>query len=194
MKIRTIAIVMGTLLLVPALWSQVSSTGAQSPARIGTISLRVAILNTAEGKQASQELQTQFASRSAELQNMQEQMQDLQTRLQAGPTLSDEERDRLQRQGERLTRTLQQKQQYFQEDLNAAQQDVMNNIGQKMADVLSKYSKENGYTVVLDTSSQDTPVVYAVPQLDITQEIIRTYDQAHPVRASTITPAKPVTP
>ena len=57
---------------------------------------------------------------------------------------------RLQREGERLTRTFQRKQQYFQDDVNVAQQDVINNIGRKLVDVLSQYSKENGYSVILD--------------------------------------------
>jgi Skp family chaperone for outer membrane proteins len=72
--------------------------------------LQTAIVETAQGEQASAELQTQFAARSAELQSLQQQIEDLQARLQSGqPTLSDEERGRLQRDGERLTRTFQRK-------------------------------------------------------------------------------------
>jgi outer membrane protein len=121
MKIRTIAVCIGALLSVSAVRSQMSGTGTQLPSKVGTISLQTAIVDTAEGKQASAELQAQFASRSAELQNLQKQIESLQTRLQSGQaTLSDEERERLQREGERLSHTFQRKQQYFQEDLNAA--------------------------------------------------------------------------
>jgi hypothetical protein len=57
------------------------------------ISLQAAVVGTAEGKQASAELQTQFAARSAELQNLQKQIEDPQAKLQSGQaTLSDEER------------------------------------------------------------------------------------------------------
>lgn len=120
MKIRTIAVCFVALLSVPAIRSQVSSTGAQLPSKVGTISLQTAIVGTAEGKQASAELQTQFAPRSAELQSLQKQIESLQSRLQSGQaTLSDEERERLQREGERLTHTVQRKQQYFQQDLTA---------------------------------------------------------------------------
>ena len=193
MKTRWIGIAVGALLLVPAIWSQVSSPTGPASSKVATMSLHAAIVNTAEGKQASNELQAQFASRSAELQNTQKQIQDLQTKLQSGATLSDPEREKLQRDGERLSRTFQRKQQNFQDDLNAAQQDVINNIGRKLVDVVSQYSKQNGYSVILDTSAQQSPVIYAAPQVDVTQDIIRLYDQGHPVKAST-PPAKPTTP
>ena len=37
----------------------------------------------------------------------------------------------------------------------------MNRIGRKMMVILDKYSKENDYAVIFDTSAQQTPVVYA---------------------------------
>jgi outer membrane protein len=97
--------------------------------------------------------------------------------------LSDEEKSRLQREGDQLTRTFQRKQQEFQDDTNDAQQDVVNRIGRKLVDVLNKYSKENGYSIVLDDSSQQTPVIFAANQIDVTQDIIRLYDQSYPVKA-----------
>jgi outer membrane protein len=150
------------------------------------INVQAAIAGTAEGKQAAAELQSQFAPRTTELQNLQKQGQDLSARLQNGQTtLNDEEKARLQRQLDQLNRTFQRKQQEFQEDTNEAQQDVVNRIGRKMIDVLDKYSKENSYSVILDESSQQTPVIYASNQVDVTQEIIRLYDQAYPVKTAT---------
>lgn len=192
MNMRSFSIGVIALPLVPAIWSQVGSTGAPAPSKVGTISLQAAIVNTAEGKQASAELQTQFAARSTELQNLQKQIKDIQAKLQSRQqVLSEGESGRLRSEAERLTGTLQRKQQYFQEDLNAAQQDMMNNIGPKLADVLSKYSKENGYSVILDTSSQQTPVVYGAPQVDVTEEITKLYDQSHPAKSTPTTTPKP---
>lgn len=195
MNMRSFSIGVIALPLVPAIWSQVGSTGAPAPSKVGTISLQAAIVNTAEGKQASAELQTQFAARSTELQNLQKQIKDIQAKLQSRQqVLSEGESGRLQREAERLTGTLQRKQQYFQEDLNAAQQNMMNNIGPKLAEVLSKYSKENGYSVILDTSSQQTPVVYGAPQVDVTEEITKLYDQSHPAKSTPTTTPKPTPP
>jgi|ERR1022692_153933 outer membrane protein len=193
MKIRAVVMVLAALFMTPAIWAQASSAAPQAPTKIGVINVQAAIASTAEGKQAGAELQSQFAPRTTELQNLQKQIQDLQGRLQAGQTtLSDEEKARLQRQGDLLTRGFQRKQQEFQDDTNEAQQEVVNRIGRKLVDVLDKYAKENGYGVVLDTSSQQASVIYAANQIDVTQDIIRLYDQSYPVKAGAAT--TPTTP
>ncbi len=61
---------------------------------------------------------------------------------------------------------------------------MLNRIGKKLIDVIDKYSKENGYGIILDTSAQQTPVMWAANQIDITQDIVRLYDQSYPVKAS----------
>ena len=68
-----------------------------------------------------------------------------------------------------------------------------------MVDVLDRYARENGYTMVLDSSAQNTPILYASTQIDVTQDIVRLYDSAYPVKGGP-TPAqqkpaaKPATP
>jgi hypothetical protein len=49
---------------------------------------------------------------------------------------------------------------------------------------LDKYSRENGYAIIFDTSAQSTPVIYAANQIDITQDIIRLYDQNYPAKSA----------
>ena len=182
MKIRAIVPVVAGLLMTPAVWAQAASP-APTAGKVGVINIQAAIASTAEGKQAAAELQSQFTPRMNDLQNTQKQIEDLRSRLQAGQsTLSDEEKARLTREGDQLTRTYQRKQQELQDDTNDAQQEVVNRIGRKLVDILNKYSKENGYAVVLDDSSQQTPVIYAANQIDVTQDIIRLYDQSYPVK------------
>src|SRR5579862_3012471 len=171
------------LLTMPAAWAQSAAAPAGS-AKVGVINVQIAITSTAEGKQAAAELQSKFAPRQTELDNMRKQLDDLQTRLRTGQTtLSDDEKARLAREGDILTRTYQRKQQEAQDDFNDEQQDVVNRIGRKMMTILDKYSKDNGYAIIFDTSAQQTPVVFAANQIDVTQEIIRLYDQNYPVKA-----------
>lgn len=175
------------LLITAPAWGQ-----AAAGTKLGVINVRQAIVSTAEGKQASAELQSQFASRQNELENMNKQINDLRQRLSAGnATLSDDEKARLTRQGETLARQLQRKQDEYQEDVNAAQSEVIDRIGRKMLDVLDRYARENGYSAVLDTSQQNTPILYASNQIDVTQEIVKLYDQAYPIKGATAAPAKP---
>jgi outer membrane protein len=198
MKIRLAVPALAACLIVPAVWAQVSGAGAAAAMpqlKLAVINVQVAITSTAEGKQAAAELQSQFAPRQTELDNMRKQIEDLQTRLRTGSTtLSDEEKARLAREGDQMTRAYQRKQQESQDDFNDAQQDVVNRIGRKMMEVLDKHAKENGYAIVFDTSSQQTPVIYAANQIDVTQEIIRLYDQNYPVKTGSATTPKPAAP
>jgi outer membrane protein len=182
MKMRLAVPALGIFLAAPIMWAQ--SGGAAAPAKVGVINVQVAITSTAEGKQAAAELQSKFAPRQTDLDNMRKELDDIQSRLRTGATtLSDDEKARLARQGDVLTRSYQRKQQEAQDDFNDDQQDIVNRIGRKMMEVLDKYSKENGFVMILDTSAQQTPVVYAANGIDVTQDIIRLYDQGYPVKA-----------
>jgi outer membrane protein len=175
--------------LAPArgLHAQGASGSAAAPAatKIAVMNVRNAIVATAEGKQAQAQLQSQFAPKQNELQGLQKQIEDLQRKLTDGArTLSDDEKGKLQREGEMLSRRLQRGNDDLNEELNAAQGEVVDSIGRKMLEVLDRYSRENGFTVVLDTSAQGSPVVYGSSSADITQDIVRLYDQAYPVKAA----------
>jgi outer membrane protein len=170
-----------------------AAAAASGPSKIAVINIRNAIVATAEGKQAQAQLQSQFAPKQNELQSLQKQIEDLQRKMSEGArTLSDDEKAKLQREGELFSRRLQRGNDDLNEELNAAQGELVDGIGRKMLEVLDRYARENGYTAVLDTSAQGSPVVYGSSQSDITQEIVRLYDQAYPLKAgSATTPAAP---
>src|SRR5437588_1057820 len=195
---RNLWTLMVALLFLPAAgaWAQTGGATAPSgPIKIAILNVRQAIVTTVEGKQASAQLQSQFATQQNDLQNMQKQIQDLQNRIaNSHGTLSDDEQAKLQRQGELMTRQFQRKQDDLNEAVNAAQSDVIDNIGRKMLDVLDRYARENGYTVVFDTSAQGSPVVYGSSQIDITNEIVRLYDQAYPIKAGSAAPSSSAPP
>jgi outer membrane protein len=197
--------VLAVIFLAPITGVQAQGTGSTAesapaaPAKIAILSVRNAIIATAEGKLAQAQLQSQFAPKQNDLQNMQKQIEDVQRRLSEGArTLSDDEKGKLQRQGELLTRRLQRGNDDLNEELQAAQGEIVDAIGRKLLDVLDRYARENGFTVVLDTSAQGTSVVYGSSQADITQEIVRLYDQAYPLKggapAASAPAPKPVTP
>lgn len=187
-----------TALAAAALIGAVASNAQAAPAgaapaaaKVGVLNVQAAIASTAEGKQSSAELQSQFAARQTELETLNKQINDLRQRLQAGQnTLSQEEQARLTRQGESLAKQAQRKQDEYNEDVQAALGDVRERIGRKMLDVLDRYARENGYSAIFDTSSQAQVIIYASNQADVTQDIIRLFDQAYPVKAGA-TPAKP---
>jgi outer membrane protein len=169
-----------------------AAAGAAVNGKTGVINIRQAIASTAEGKQAGAELQSQFAARQNELEGLNKQINELRQRLEAGAgKLSPDEQARLQRQGEVMARQLQRKQDEYQEDVNAAQGEVFDRIGRKMVDVLDRYARENSYVIILDSSAQNTPILFASTNIDVTQDIVRLYDGAYPVKAGSAAPAKP---
>jgi outer membrane protein len=179
--------------------AQGAASAAAAPTKIAVINVRNAIVATAEGKQAQAQLQSQFAPKQNELQNLQKQIEDLQRRMTDGArTLSDDEKAKMQREGELLSRRLQRGNDDLNEELNAAQGEIVDGIGRKMLEVMDRYSRENGYVAVLDTSAQGSPVVYASSSVDITADIVRLYDQAYPVKnagaASAPASPKPAAP
>lgn len=187
---RSAALLASALLGSVAIHAQ-SAPGAAASGKVGVVDVRQAIVATSEGKQASAELQSQFASRQSELEGLNKHIADVRQRLQAGDKLSQEEQVRLQRDGEVSTRQLQRKQDEYQEDVNAAQADVVDRIGRKLVDVLDRYSRENGFVIVFDSSAQNSPVLYKSTQIDLTQDIVRLYDQAYPLKGGTPTTPKP---
>jgi outer membrane protein len=181
-----------------ALQAQGTAPGSATGTKIGVINVRQAIASTSEGKQAGAELQSQFAPRQSELEGLNKQINDLRQRMDAGSKLSPEEQTRLQREGETRARQLQRKQDEYQEDVNAAQAEVFDRVGRKMIDVLDRYARENGYVAILDTSAQNTPILFASTNIDVTQDIVKLYDNAYPVKggapAATTTPTRPAAP
>src|ERR1700746_2423344 len=70
---------------VATLSAQATPSGGSSVVgKGGLLNVRQAIIAPSEGKQASAELQGQFASRQTELENMNKQINDIRQRLQAG--------------------------------------------------------------------------------------------------------------
>jgi Skp family chaperone for outer membrane proteins len=174
-----------------ALWAQTKpASSAEAGSKVAAINMRLAIANTAEGKQASAQLQTEFQSRRKEIEDLNKKITDLQQRLNAGAsTLNDEMKQQLAAEGQKLGRQLERRQSEFQEDLNDAQTEVINRIGRKVVDVLGKYAPANGYSAVLDNSSQSTPVMYAAT--DITEAVVKLYDQTYPAKATAAVSGKP---
>src|SRR6266446_2994453 len=178
-----------------AVRAQSAAPGSASAGKIGVVNVRQAIAGTSEGKQAGAELQSQFAPRQNELEGLNKQINDLRQRIDSGTgKLSPEELARLQREGEVKARQIQRKQDEYQEDVNAAQAEVFDRIGRKMIDVLDNYARGNGYVAILDSSAQNTPILFASTNIDLTQDIVRLYDQAYPVKGgapASTTPARP---
>ena len=194
MKIRAILPLMA---LAAFSFAPAAIAQAGAPTKFKVMDMRTAIVATAEAQAAGAQLKSQFASQSAAVDGIQKQMDDIQKRGNAGAnTLSDEEKAKMQRQYGLLQNQLKRASEQLDEQSQAAQADIVDNIGRKMMDIVETYAKENGLDCVLNSSNDSISVLYKANNLDVTQEIVKLYDQKYPVKgtAGAAPATKPTTP
>lgn len=174
----------------------------QTPAKVGVISIQGAIAGTKDGQKASQELDTKFMPKKKEFDSRQSEIAQMQDQFnKGGSVMSDDKRNQLARDIDEKKKRLQRDMQDAEEELQGEQQRLLQGLGQRMMAVIEKYAKDNGYTIVLNVSDPNTPVLYASSAIDITQDIISLYDKtstnggpaAAPGTPGAVTP-KPSTP
>jgi len=174
-------------LLLPLLATQmVGIAAAQAPTKIGIISVQQALVATKDGQRAVQELEQQFAPKRKELEKKQQAVQQMQAQLQKGSAvLSEDQRRKLMGDIDQQTKAFNRDQEDYSAELEQAQGRILQELGQKMMAVLDKYAKEKGFAIILDVSNQQTPVLYAANEVDVTKDIIELYDK----NAGTAAPA-----
>jgi outer membrane protein len=166
------------------------SAAPAAPTRIAIIYVQNAILSSAEGKKAAGELQGKFTPRRQALEKRQADIQASQDQLKkGGATMSDEAKAKLARQIDADGKNLQRDADDLNADAQQEQDRVFGDIVQKLNAIVGQYGTQNGYAVVLDVSNQQGAILWASSGTDITSDIIKLYDQAHPVAAAPAPPA-----
>jgi len=161
------------------------------PTKVGIIHIQNALLGTKEGQKAAQDLQAKFEPTSKKLQSMRDEINRLQAELSKGSnTMGEERRRELARQIDQKTRELNRATEDAQDAFQQEQQKILQELGQKMMAVIGKYSREHGYAVILDVSNPQSPVLYAANGVDITQDIIKMYDE-EAEKAAAVTSTSP---
>jgi outer membrane protein len=135
-------------------------------------------VGTKDGQKASQELDAKFSPKKKEFDSRQSEIAQMQDQLNKGGSLmSDDKRQQLTRDIDEKKKRLERDMQDAQEELQGEQQRLLQSLGQRMMAVIEKYAKDNGYTMILDVSNPNTPVLYASSGIDITQDIVALYDK-----------------
>ena len=158
---------------------------AQAPTKVAIIHVQNAILQTKDGQKAATDLQAKFAPKKAELEKKQADIAALQDQLRKGSaTMSEDAKAKLMRDIDAGNKSMQRDQEDAQADLDQEQGKIMQELGKKMMAVLEKFATSNGYALVLDVSNPQTPVLWAASAIDITNDIVKLYDQANPGAAA----------
>jgi outer membrane protein len=162
------------------------------PVKVATIFGQNAIAGTQEGRKASAALTAKFAPKRDEYNRKQAELQSLRDQLKKGQaTLSADALSNLNKSIDAKNREVQRLGQDSQAALEEEEGAMMQQLGDKLTAVVQEYASRNGYAVVIDVSAPNGPVIWASPTIDITNDIVKLYDQAHPVASTP--PAAPPT-
>jgi Skp family chaperone for outer membrane proteins len=203
-KFSTLAVGIATLACSTSLYAQAAGPQAPAaapaaaevkpepiPAKIALIAFEQAVFATNEGQKALAELDKKYTPQKAKIQTEEQEVESLQKQLQGATGISDE--DRATR-----VRTIDAKQKALQRDGEDAQaayqndlQEQYQRIAQKVNVVVQKYVNDNGYTLLLDVSGQQSNVLFASPKTDVTRAVIEAYNTSSGVAAPANAPAAP---
>jgi len=181
-----------TSVFVPAMMMALAGLASAQGAPVSkpaTINVQKAIMLTKDGEKASADLQAKFAPRRDALEKKQADMAAKEDQLKKGAaTMSQEAQARLAREIDADQKALQREKEDFDADVQTEENKVMQELGGRLMEVLGKYANQNGISLVMDTSNQQSPVIWADTSIDITADIIKLYDLAHPVAGAATTP------
>jgi outer membrane protein len=161
----------------PAPAESTAGLAVPASAKIAIINFQQAVAATNEGQRNFAQLRVKFEPKQAQLKAQSDEIDSLKKQLQdAGATLSEPERDSRLRVIDEKTKSLQRSAEDAQNEASGAMNDMYQALAQKVYAVLDTYSNQQKFTVVLDTSAQQTPVLWANGSTDITKAIVEAYN------------------
>ena len=150
---------------------------AAIPAKVAVIAFQVAVAQTNEGQRNFSDVQKKFEPKRAQLKTLSDDVDNLKKQLQAqGDKLSPAESASRTKSIDEKTKELQRSAEDAQNDYQQAIQDMYNTLASKVYEVVESYAKDQGYTLVVDVSQQQSPVLWAAETTNITQPVIAAYN------------------
>lgn len=167
-----------------------AATTPSTGTKVGTINIQEAIFGSNEGQRDLQSLQKKYEPKQAELKSQNDELEALKKQLSTQQDkLNDEALANLKKQIETKQKSFDRAVQDFQEEGGSQQQDIASRILQKMAPLIVKYSQENGFGIIVDTSKPwpQSNVLWWGEAVDITKPVVDAYN----VQSGVAAPAAP---
>jgi outer membrane protein len=178
----------------PAETAPAAATPA-GPAKIAVIAWELAVAQTNEGRRDFADLQKKYAPKEAALKTLNDEIESLTKQLQdQGPTLSDVERANRSKAIDDKKKQLDRETEDLRNDGQQDMQDLFSSLQAKVYDVMQSYVEQQGFTLVLDISQQQSPVLFASATTNITKQVIDAYNVKSGVPAPPAQPAAAAPP
>ncbi|MBM3726991.1 MAG: OmpH family outer membrane protein [Acidobacteria bacterium] len=165
---------------LPVLAGLIAFSGAAfAQTKVAVINLQRAIIETAEIKKASAELEAKYRPRQQKMQEVEKELNGVQAQLQAGQgKLTQAQEAELQSKGQRAQRELQRLGEDLQADVDRERQEILQRAGGRMTDVVKKLAEEKGFDIVVEASN----AIFFKASVEVTNEAIAAYDKTFPAK------------
>jgi len=183
MSFRRLLVAMATV--VPLSLS--ASAHAQAAVKLGYVNFQKALSEIDEAKAAKDRLEKLKAQKQSDLDKVQDAFKKEQDAFQKqAPTMTEQARNE---KGEALQKKYVEITQNFEKgrtELAQKENEEFQPIVNKMRTVVNAIAQKSGFTMVFDAAG----IAYAPDSLDITNEVVRTYNDQNKVKPVAATPAK----
>jgi len=174
---------------VAAQGGQAAPAAPAGPVKLAFVNTTLILQSIAEGKKELAALEQYVTDRQTKLDAQRNELDQLRRQYDSQfRTLNPDTAAEMQRSITEKDRTLRRAQEDNEMDLTRRRNEVLGRMGDKIQAVIAEYAEKNGYgAVFLQTPS----LPYYSSVLDISQEIVKLYDQKNPAVGAAAVPAAP---
>jgi outer membrane protein len=159
------------------LLSALSAVAVAQELKFGYVNSERVLREAVPAKAAQAKLEAEFSKREKDLADQAARLKASADKLDKdGPTLSEAERSRRQRELVDTDRELQRKRREFQEDLTQRKNEELQSVVERANRVIKQIFDSEKYDVILQE------VVFAGPRVDITEKVIKLLNAATPAK------------
>jgi outer membrane protein len=156
------------------------SSAALADVKLGYVDLQRALQEVTEGQNAKARLKTELDKKKAEFEAEQTKLRDDKNVLdKQGPMMSEETRNAKFTELQKRLFELTQKAEKLQMEMAQAEQRELKKIFEKMDPIIASIATREQLTMVFEKT--DSGLVYAPASLDLTNELVRTYNDKYKV-------------
>ncbi len=154
------------------------SAVAHADIKLGYVDLQRALQEVAEGKDARARLKTDLDKKKAEFESEQAKLRDDKAVLdKQGSMMSEEVRNQKFTELQKRLFELTQRAEKLQAEMAQSEQRELKKIFEKMDPIIASIAVREGLTMVFEKT--DSGLVYAPASLDVTNELVRTYNDKY---------------
>jgi outer membrane protein len=150
---------------------------ASAPAvKVAFVDVQRVLARSAAGVAAREQLEREKATMQKEMDGRRQELEKLREEIEKkGPLMTADTRRDKQDQFERKRRDAARMADDFQKELEKKEQGLLQKVLLDVSGVVERVGKQRGYHLVVER--RGATVLYAAPEADLTEEIIRVYDQ-----------------